>query len=89
MWPLAFSCAVVQPVTCMRAVKLGATVDAVDQMNVTPLMLAVEGMHMSVARLLLAKNARANVISNSPEGKIMYCMSRRYFLELRSPIERP
>ena len=52
----------------MRAVKMGATVDAVDQMNVTPLMLAVEGMHMSVARLLLAQNARANVISKSPEG---------------------
>ena len=52
----------------VRAVKLGAIVDVVDQMNVSPLLLAVEGMHMSVARLLLAKSARANVSSNSPEG---------------------
>ena len=42
--------------------------DAVDQMNVSPLMLAVEGMHMSVARMLLSQNARANIISKSPEG---------------------
>ena len=53
---------------CVYAVKRGAIVDVVDQMNVSPLLLAVEGMHMSVARLLINKDARTNVSSNSPKG---------------------